>query len=84
MTGANMHSPFLGRVAVLKTTQKEHRGKVHTQYELDDPVLLQELKDAYPTFRIWLPGTIGTMDFRPSRTNVRIDESGIIIQVYRG
>ena len=38
-----------------------------------DPVV-KKLKKTYPELRIWLPNTVGTADYVPTRTNIHIDK----------
>lgn len=34
--------------------------------------------------RVWYPGTIGTMDYRPDRLNVTVKKDGEIVNFYFG
>lgn len=56
----------------------------------DDP-LIQEIrklaKDNGQTVRIWLPETVGTMDMKDTRVNVKVieaDDTWRITQIYLG
>jgi len=76
---------LVGQRFNLKATQHTYKDRVYTTYELDDPVMEQKIHDMYgDEVRIFPPGTLGTCDWQPYRTNVYIDEHSIITEVTKG
>ena len=83
MSAAIQFNQFAGReVAVTEKDMTEFYKKlgfdfagVEAHLDENDPVV-KELSDAVAKtgleLRIWLPGTMGTMDMRPNRLNVHI------------
>ena len=74
---------FAGRevdvIEETKTHHFKHLGDITlTEVRLKDPndAVLQEMRDEAAAMglklRVWLPGTVGTMDFRTDRLNVHI------------
>lgn len=74
---------FAGRevevVEETKTHHFKHLGDITlTEVHLKDPndATLQEMRDEAAVLglklRVWLPGTVGTMDYRTDRLNVHI------------
>ncbi len=59
-------------------------GKEYTQYKLDDPLFEKTVKDMYQNVRIFIPGTCGTLEWNPLRTNIHIDQNGIVTNVTHG
>lgn len=58
---------------------------VRTRYELDDPEMEAKIRDMFgENVRIFPPGTAGTTDWKPFRTNVHISKDGIITDVRAG
>ncbi len=55
------------------------------QYHLDplDP-LYQEIKSSHPVVRFKWPGKLNRSDIRPERLNVKVNEEGLITEVYYG
>jgi hypothetical protein len=68
----------VGNVLVTEITEK-YKGKQYKRLEVagDDTGLIGIKTEAATDgfhLRIWLPGTIGTMDLRGDRINVHVDE----------
>lgn len=70
-------------ISVLETNREiDLGGEKMTFPELsfadnNDPLLVemrQTAKENGLTLRIWLPGTLGTMDMRPNRVNVHVEK----------
>lgn len=57
---------------------------VTTHYEIDDPVMQEQINALGSKVRVWLPGTWGTTDHKMGRINVQIDKDGVITKVYNG
>lgn len=80
---------LLGKTLGIKKelVQTEFAGKPidFIQYSMDygDP-LFMEIQAAYPKFRILYPGKMHTQDHRPDRFNVRVDETGLIVETFNG
>jgi len=49
----------------------EKPGDIST-VKLDNDPTIETIKSMYPKVRVWLPGTLGTADFRTDRLNVKI------------
>ncbi len=74
---------YVGKVVTVEQsehTMERNGKKVYTsRFEVteNDPVI-QEIKGLLGKegllLRIWVPGSIGTMDFRPNRLNVHVSE----------
>lgn len=69
-----------------KPLRREVAGKVYeyVRYELNDPVMESKIRTLFTEVRIFTPGQMGTADFKPYRTNVYINEEGIIFDVSNG
>jgi hypothetical protein len=87
---------FVGRTVSVTEEQREmkvehlKKTRKYVDYKLDpaDPVIA-EIKALVPgKLRIWLPNTMGTMDFVPTRVNVKIeknaDDAFVVSKVYLG
>ncbi len=78
-------SKFIGKTVQLKKTIHKTKYGDMTSYKVDDPKMVAAIKKEHGTnIRIFPPGTMGTCDFVPSRTNVYIDETGVITRVSNG
>lgn len=55
-----------------------------TKYEITSQADKDNLLALWPTVRIWLPGVVGTTDFRSDRLNVGISAEGVIERIYYG
>lgn len=53
-------------------------------YTMADARIEEKLNSLAENVRIFLPGTVGTMDYRLDRLNVSITEQGVIDRVYYG
>ena len=53
-------------------------------YKLDDPKMEKKINALGSDVTVFFPGEAGTMDFKPFRTNVHIDETGIITNISNG
>jgi len=75
-----------GRTVRLSTREHTlYRGGQTTVFRLDDPLFEEEMRARFgPGVRIFVPGTFGTADFSPFRTNIRIDKAGSVTAVYNG
>lgn len=56
----------------------------YKEYEIVDPNFEKKVNSINPDNRIFPPNTAGTMDYKPFRLNVYIDESGIVTEVSNG
>lgn len=76
------------RINLNKTPQSIKMGDNKTydyvKYELNDPVMESKIRSLFSDVRIFVPGTTGTADFKPYRTNVYINEDGLIFEVSNG
>jgi hypothetical protein len=59
-------------------------GTEHVVYTVDDPSFVGMVKEMYPDVRIFPPGTGGTTDWQPFRTNIYVDKDGIVTEVTNG
>ena len=83
---------YVGQVVTVEKSEhaRERNGKkVYTsrvEVTENDPVI-REIESLLAKesllLRIWLPGSIGTMDFRPNRLNVHISEEPADSGVYQ-
>lgn len=86
----NEDSPqkLVGRKVNLIVT--EHESKIgekvfkFKQYEVVDPEFENDVNNINSDNRILPPDTGATMDYKPFRLNVYIDEQGIVTQVNNG
>lgn len=85
---------YIGQlVTVTKTTLQRQIGEVtfdHSTYDIpiNDPVMIAvevQAKSMALDVRVWLPNTVGTMEYRNDRLNVTIKESNgqYIIESFR-
>jgi len=71
---------YVGQKVLLTETKKtielESIGKrKYTSYSIaPEDTVIAEIKSLHSNTRVWLPGTMGTMDYNPSRFNVHIEE----------
>ncbi len=71
---------FAGREVAMKEEEFDFKGHKYTQVKLADEndATVKEMRDAAKDaglrLRLWLPGTVGTMDFRTDRVNARIEK----------
>lgn len=76
---------FVGKKLAVVTIGSEP----YTYQDVDDkdPTLLEiESEAAGDGFivRVWLPNTIGTMDYNLNRVNVRVNDDGVILNLGLG
>lgn len=90
MNSVTQFDKFIGeKVLVNKSTETYKflgRDRETTVYKIEDgqsviEILTKEVKDAGFQLRIWLPMSLGTMDFRTDRVNVHIDEKSGTFQI---
>jgi predicted component of type VI protein secretion system len=67
---------------IIKSDNKPNRGSYDQISDEDYESIQKEL--GATRLRIWLPGTIGTMDYRPDRHNVYLDANGVVTEVEIG
>lgn len=77
-------SEFIGQKINLAVREIEYNGKVYKTYQLDDPLMEAKIKKAFSDVRIFPPGTCGTGEYKPYRTNVYLDEDGTISVIDNG
>lgn len=70
---------YVGRKVLVKETQETIKigGKDydHINYEIETgDTVVAEIQKEYPKVRVWLPNTMGTMDYRLDRLNVHIEK----------
>lgn len=80
---------FIGQKFNLKAvTHKMEIGKDivdHVVYTPDDSEMKKKIEAAFVgTVRIFPPGTMGTQDYKPQRTNVYINKKGVIHKITKG
>lgn len=75
---SHIFNKFAGREVPMKEEPVVIRGKTYHQTKLvdeNDPTL-KEMHDAAKKaglrLRVWLPGTMGTMDYRTDRVNAHV------------
>lgn len=77
---SHIFNKFAGREVPMKEEPVVVRGKTYTQTKLVDEndATLQEMRDAAKAaglrLRVWLPGTMGTMDYRTDRVNAHVEK----------
>jgi len=77
---SHIFNKFAGREVPMKEEPVVIRGKTYTQTKLVDEndATLKEMRDAAKAaglhMRIWLPGTMGTMDYRTDRVNAHVEK----------
>lgn len=79
-----MEHELIGQKVHLDITERSSRHGVQMTYEMNDPVMEAKIRAEFATVRIFPPGTNGTMDAKPFRTNVYIDEDGVITRITNG
>ena len=75
------------KVNMIVIDNEEHMGGEvfkYKEYELKDPDFENEVNNINPNNRIFTPNTGGTMDHKPFRLNVYIDENGVVTEVRNG
>lgn len=75
---------LIGQKVHLDIIERKTKSGVHTIYEVNDPVMEAKIRAEFSTVRIFPPGTAGTMDIKPFRTNVYIDKDGVITNIKKG
>lgn len=68
----------------IKNTVIFGKNKSYSFYTMADARLEEKLNSLAENVRVFLPGTVGTMDYRLDRLNINITEQGIIDRVYYG
>ncbi len=79
----SLEREFLKREVDVKVSKKtigdgEHAFE-YEEHETDDPILKEMEEKAAKigmVIRLWFPGTVGTMDYRIDRINVRVEPVG--------
>lgn len=88
MNNENIAQKIIGRKVNMTVTAHESKiGKdifKYKQYELNDPDFEKEVNTINPDNRIFPPNTAGTMDYKPFRLNVYINEDGVVTEVRNG
>lgn len=87
MTKLGPKHPLVGqRVKVLVTehvyTSTAGAAFPYKSIKIDDPEMTAKVKEIGGRWRV--PGWVYTADVRPERLNVRIDEEGLITEVFYG
>jgi len=76
---------FIGQQVRLKETPHVIMDKEYIQYSVDDPAMVSAIHEEFgSSVRIFTPGTVGTADWKPFRTNVYIDKTGVITDIRNG
>ncbi|MDE1151443.1 MAG: hypothetical protein PW788_02805 [Micavibrio sp.] len=77
---SHIFNKFAGKEVPMKEEEFDFKGHKYTQVKLADEndATVKEMRDAAKDaglrLRLWLPGTMGTMDFRMDRVNARIEK----------
>jgi hypothetical protein len=76
------------RVNLVKATDiyTHHDGTVRdlVSYRVDDPAMVENIAEAYPTYRLCPPGAVHIRNYDLGRANIHIDASGLITEVSFG
>ena len=79
---------LVGRKVNLKVNEivrgEGENKRIYKQYKVDDLKFVDEVNAISQTNRIFPPGTMGTMDYKPYRLNVHINEDGLVTEVNYG
>lgn len=67
---------------LIKSDKQPNRGSYDKISDEDYEIIKKEL--GATRLRIWLPGTIGTADYRTDRHNVYLDANGVVTKVKIG
>ena len=87
MTEQHPEHPLVGqRVKVLVTehvyTSTAGASWPYKSIKIDDPEMTKRVKEIGGRWRV--PGWVYTADYKPTRLNVRINEEGLITEVFYG
>lgn len=80
---------FIGQNVKVTETHRTYKENINvTDYEVDDNdstmnAIKKEASSSGLNFRVWLPNTSGTMDFRLDRVNIYIEKIEDKFQVTR-
>lgn len=76
---------LIGKKIKLREESRTVSGVSYTVYHLDDPVVEEEIRNEIGgEVRIFTPGRGGTADYKPYRTNIYVDQDGIVTAVRQG
>lgn len=77
--------PLLGQTLALRTVQVRRPDGTYNEFlEIIDHEKEEEIKKTYPNVRFLVPGWLFSMMVQPGRTNIRVNRSGVITDVYEG
>lgn len=82
----NIVKNLIGRKVNIDVTEHEY-GKnktLYKKYTVNDKKFEQEIDAIAIENQIFPPGTMGTMDFKPYRLNVYINEEGVVTRADYG
>lgn len=79
---------FVGRKVKMEIIDREYiiagKPKLYPHYKMIDSEFEQEIASLSSDYRIFPPGTAGTMDYQPGRLNVYINKECLVDSVSFG